>query len=332
MNKLNGILVLVSFVMVACGGGGGGSGSGSSSSIVPMINDINCSGGPCASSSFAKSDANTVLGYGVEFYDSVNEEIIPEMKATMKEMDVVLSLADIDTCDSIPSNGETTVTYQGAEIKIVALPPTSNTANLFGQSTATTKAIKAYNDSDQQFFHAEFNCSSPKAGFIHADYTILNPADNNKFIISFLEDGSEKKLALFTEYLNADTLKEESYMAVFSTSGTDFEGHFGFSSDTSVSGDAILAFNKDNNGTRAIAGLGMSSLNFVNESDADVAEGTSGSDSHYCYSPSLSSEACGTHPSINILDGNDNAEGLFQATGGGTLFTLNKLTTLDFSF
>lgn len=331
MNKLNGILVLASFVLVACGGGGGGSGSGSSSSVVPMIDDINCSGGPCASSSFTKSDANTILGFAVEFYDSVNDEIIPEMKATMKEMDAVLSLADIDTCDSIPSNGETTVTYQGAEIKIVALPPTSDTATLFGQSAATTKAIKAYNASNQQFFHAEFNCSSPKVGFVHADYTILNPADNNKFVISFLEDGSEKKLALYTEYLNADTSKEESYMAIFSTDGSDFEGHFGFSEDTSQGGDAILAFNKDSNGIRAVAGLSASNLDFLNDSDADVAEGTDGTDSHYCYSPSLSPEGCGAHPSINILNGNDNAEGLLQVTGDSS-FTPTKVANLDFTF
>lgn len=331
MKRLNGILVLASFAMVACGGSGG-SGSASSSSVVPMISDINCSGGPCASSSFVKSDANTILGYGVEFYDSVNEEIIPEMKATMKEMDAVLSLAEIESCDGIPANGETTVSYEGATIKIVALAPTSNTANLFGQSVPATKAVKAYNDSDQLFFHAEFNCASPKVGFVHADFTVLNPSDNNKFIISFLENGAEKKLALFTEYLNSDTSKEESYMAIFSTDGTDFEGHFGLSEDTNAGGDAILAFNKDSNGVRVIAGLGMSSLDFSTQDHSAVSEGSSTSDHHYCYSGSLTTESCTpSHPAINVLNANDNAEGLMLATSAGN-FTLGQLATLDFSF
>lgn len=331
VNKLYAPLTILSLISISCGGGGG-SGSSSSNSVVPMISNIECADGPCASSGSSKTSSSAIMNYGVEFYDSINDEVIPEMQTSMTEMDKVLKLANISSCDNIPANGEETITYEGNTIKVVVLAPTSNTANLFGQSVATTKAVKAYNEDDEIFFHAEFNCETPRVGFVQADYTVLDSSDNNKFIIHFYENGAQKKLALFTEYLNSDTSKEEAYMSIFSTDGEDFEGHFGYTSDTSVGGEAVLAFNSDSNGIRIVSGLSTSTLNFLSDSGSTLAEDASDApDYQYCYSAEMTAQACGSHPAINILNGNENAEGLTQATSTGD-FTLAKLTSLDFSF
>lgn len=323
------ISLFVSISFVSCGGssGGGGGGNSSSSSIVPMISNIECSSGSCVGNSLTK-DATTSLSTARDFYDEINDTLIPNVKNTFSEIDDVLELAGIDSCDAIPASGSTNVSYNGATITVTGASPTQT--DIFGSGIDATKAVEA-SVGGAKFFEAQFNCVSPRVGYIKGDLTVIDPTDFDKFIIYFYENGDDKKLNLFTHYLEGSD--QAGYMVLFETDGTDFNSYYSWDSNLSGAGfELTLSANYSaTNGGRIAIETSEASDFVADDISGTISEGSNVGAEHHCYTSSLVAESCGvSHPSIGQINANNISWGFGDSAI--TAFQVSDTQSLDFSF
>ncbi|MBD66197.1 MAG: hypothetical protein CME62_13385 [Halobacteriovoraceae bacterium] len=330
MNKLIYLGAVLS--LVSCGGDSGGGGGSSDNSIIPMISNINCGDDSCVSDSLTKSSSSKALEWAGEFYEEINDTIIPEVKNTFSDMDKVLRSAEIASCADIPSSGSTEVDYEGTTVTVTAKTPTG--IDVFNKGTVTNKAVEAYNASSQKFFEAEFNCDTPRVAYVKVNLPILNSSEVEKTVLYFYENGDDKAINLFTHY-QGETNKE-GYMLLFETDGSDFESYFGWDNDIDGAGTQIIlsAVKEVANGVRIVADS-SGNVDFTDDSHSAVNPGSTDNGNlshHYCYTAAYSNEACGgSHPSLGLLSGKDLNENLTDVTGDGK-FTKDKIRNLDFSF
>jgi hypothetical protein len=317
-------------VLMSCGGSSSGGGSSSNTpGIIPMVSSINCGVSSCLPSALLKNDAGTVSDWAKDYYDEIGDEIIPEIKSTLKEIDKALALAGITSCESIQPGTSTEINYEGATITVVT--KTSQEIDVFNQGTETTKAVEAYNNSAQKFFEAEFNCVSPRVAKIQGDLTLLDPTNFDKFLIHFYEDGNTKFLSMMNNYQG--TSSKEGYMVLFNTDGSNYKAYFGYDNDIeSNSVEAVLGGEYNTTtGLRIIAATG-GTFDFTNDGDTDVVDDISGGGNHeYCYNTSYTPEACAGHPTLGNLLGTNLYLGVAQSTSDGK-FNIANTSNLDFSF
>lgn len=323
------ITLLVTYLFTSCGQSSGGGGGSSSNSIIPMVSNLNCGSSSCVPESLTKSSPVNTINLAGEYYEEVNDTIIPDIKSTFSEIDSVLRKAGMTSCATIPASGSTEVEYNGTTITVVA--KASQSLNILNKGVTTTKAIEAYNSSSQKFFEAEFNCSTPTVAYIKGDMTILDSNNFEKFVVFFYENGNDKTVNLFENY--EGDANNESYLLLFETDGTNFKSYFGYDDNIdSAGGSTILGGSFSSiNGLRIISDTGTG-IDLGVDSESTVSEGTSGGESHYCYNSSFSPEACtGSHPSVGGLSSDDIYDGVNEVLSNNQ-FTTTNVEALDFSF
>lgn len=325
------ILSLFIIFLVSCGGDSSSSSGGSSggdsdytSVVLPTV-DILCGGSNCVSnssnrflsaiSSVPASDYSDV----VRRYKAGKSVVDNDIQETIDEMDAILVEAGIDSCDDIPSSGNTSVNGDLGKLKIIF--GAGKSTDMFGKAVTFDKKITAKIGS-RKIFQAYLTCGSVTAAILEGDYTDFDDEDY-MYKVHLYEDGSVKHLALYQDFDDGDG--PEKYMMHFNTSGGK---QFNVSmADTSIPAVIVLQQNSSKNNLR---------LAYSENPSADLTAGslttittTANGTNHTCIDGGDSSQ-CTDWTSEQPAYSGVTTEPVPPLTSGSFNFNISGLSRIDF--
>jgi hypothetical protein len=318
-------LLLLSTILVACGGPeNGGDGSGSNSDSFLPTPSVKCGGSvSCFSSKVFSKGINSAVAENA--YKLVDETLLPLITDMNEEVGEALIAAGYSACDDVPLSGTKTVTdddgnTMGFTFLASAVSHPFNTGGTFDKHIQVS-----YNSS--QFMDLHFSCGSELIGRLKANYGAFSGMSNLRVETWYYQDTGDNE-AYASVYMTYNDGTAKSMMVNFtSTNVNDFNMWIAYDDNTgnapTIDTDAQnFGMSVDNSKLR---------IKLANTNSVDFSTDPSASIDEICES-SGSVVACnGTFPDIGDLTDGINIEGLNGNTSSAsqTAWSLQKLQAIS---